>query len=766
MASRVRLATRLLEQLAEHGIVSLPAKRPRPRGPDRAVALTERTAPQPPLAADLASLRPLRLDAVADRPGFAAWQEWVARYHPLGYRKPLGCYVAYFLRDCRERLLGCLLFDPAARRLPCRDEWIGWQDEPYHAHLQLVVRNAHFLLLPWVQVKNLASHALALAARQLPADWHKLHRSRPLLLETYVNAEQHAGTCYKAAGWQLLGLTAGRKAHGRQPAQAPKQVRALPLRPDFRKLLRHGPFASRRRRPRAVAADAARRRRQFTALWEDLLAAIGDRLRRYDREWMQRRRKVNTLLVVLFVFRLVLAPRLQGYGPTLTELWGQCRQQGLFPPHDDPVSASSMCVARGKVGRRPFLRMHRALLARVPTDAPRWLWRGHRVCAVDGSKIHLPRRLRRDRYRCPSDRSHYPQGLLSSLFQLRARLPFDLDLPCHENERRAARDHLRALRPGDVVVFDRGYYSFALLHACARRGLHPVFRLQANASGLVRDFIQSDDADRTVPVEPTQTAPAAAARCRLAARPGALCQVHRRRQRLHPRDHPARPQALLQARPGRPLPCALGRGRTLQGRQEIAAPGALSRPVRGLGAAATVGLLHAHRDDPAVRQPLRGRDAVSGGQAAPAGQFQQQPADGQPACRMASAAAVGRAEHDGRQHPPQHGLLPPARASEPFLPSRHAQTRRPLEAQQEEMTGRPVLQSSKSIAQAPSTKRMPLREGAGTMRGSTRDRQVSLDCGDEATRKVCDQGPLPLQGIQPRSTGCDLRTALPRGCPL
>ena len=46
-----------------------------------------------------------------------------------------------------------------------------------------------------------------------------------------------------------------------------------------------------------------------------------------------------------------------------------------------------------------------------------------------------------------------------------------------------------------------------MLHACARRGLHPVFRLQANASGLVRDFIQSDDADRTVPVEPTQTAP-------------------------------------------------------------------------------------------------------------------------------------------------------------------------------------------------------------------------------------------------------------------
>ena len=215
---------------------------------------------------------------------------------------------------------------------------------------------------------------------------------------------------------------------------------AQPLRPDFRQLLRQGPFAGRRQRPpRASGAAAARRRRQFTALWADILAAIGDRLRRSDREWMQRRRKVNTLLVALFVFRLVLAPPLQGYGPTLTELWGQCRQQGLFPPDDAPVSASSMCVARGKVGRRPFLRIHRALLSRVPADEPRWLWRRHRVFAVDGSKIHLPRRLRHDGYRCPSDSSHYPQGLLSTLFQLRARLPCDLDLSCHENERRAAR---------------------------------------------------------------------------------------------------------------------------------------------------------------------------------------------------------------------------------------------------------------------------------------------------------------------------------------
>ena len=42
-ASRVRLATRFLEQLAGHGIVSLPAKRPRPRGPTTAGGPAGRT---------------------------------------------------------------------------------------------------------------------------------------------------------------------------------------------------------------------------------------------------------------------------------------------------------------------------------------------------------------------------------------------------------------------------------------------------------------------------------------------------------------------------------------------------------------------------------------------------------------------------------------------------------------------------------------------------------------------------------------------------
>lgn len=55
--------------------------------------------------------------------------------------------------------------------------------EPVVTRLHLVVNNARFLLLHWISVRYLASSVLALAARQLPADWAARYGYRPLLLE-------------------------------------------------------------------------------------------------------------------------------------------------------------------------------------------------------------------------------------------------------------------------------------------------------------------------------------------------------------------------------------------------------------------------------------------------------------------------------------------------------------------------------------------------------------------------------------------------------
>ncbi len=197
------------------------------------------------------------------------------RYHPRGCRKALGAHLRYFVRDRQGRLLGCAQFEYATRRLACRDEWIGWQGEAFHRRLRLLVRQSRYLLLPWVQVPNLASHALAALLRQLPGDRQRERGCTPVLVETFVDPEQRSGTCYEAAGWQRLGLTEGRQE-------------------------------------------------RFTELWRDVIADVARVAAEYDGEWIRRRRKVNTLLVVLFVFRLVYdAPHRQGYAATLQQVWEQ-----------------------------------------------------------------------------------------------------------------------------------------------------------------------------------------------------------------------------------------------------------------------------------------------------------------------------------------------------------------------------------------------------------------------------------------------------------
>ena len=93
---------------------------------------------------------------------------------------------AYWVRN-GQRELACLLWTSPAWKMQARDAWIGWSEEQRQRHLQLIINNGRFLILPWVQVKGLASKILALSARQLPSDWHCHYGHRPLLLESLVH---------------------------------------------------------------------------------------------------------------------------------------------------------------------------------------------------------------------------------------------------------------------------------------------------------------------------------------------------------------------------------------------------------------------------------------------------------------------------------------------------------------------------------------------------------------------------------------------------
>jgi hypothetical protein len=188
------------------------------------------------LVGTLRDVAPLRLEVVpAGRQGPSRlWRELIGRYHYLGERVPVGATLRYFVRSARhpDHVLACLGWTSAAWRIAVRDRWIGWPDAQRRQALPYVVNNSRFLILPWVQVRGLASHLLGLCARQLPHDWAARYGVRPLLLETLVDPARFRGTCYRAANWLPLGATVGRGRMDRAhvlTGHAPKTVYVYPL---------------------------------------------------------------------------------------------------------------------------------------------------------------------------------------------------------------------------------------------------------------------------------------------------------------------------------------------------------------------------------------------------------------------------------------------------------------------------------------------------------------------------------------------------------
>jgi hypothetical protein len=217
-----------LLKLHRRGALDLPAVAPAvvsPPRPHRA----RRTPPEIVVTeASLEALQPLSLLRIeqADCSASRLWNRMMERYHYLGAGPLCGAQMRYAVHSRQGEWLGGLAFSGAAWQLAARDKWIGWTDPVRRQHLQQVIANSRFLILPHWRVPNLASHVLSLALQQVAGDWQERYGYRPLLVETFVDAERFTGACYRAANWREVGQTTGRGRQDRKHTggQAVKRV--------------------------------------------------------------------------------------------------------------------------------------------------------------------------------------------------------------------------------------------------------------------------------------------------------------------------------------------------------------------------------------------------------------------------------------------------------------------------------------------------------------------------------------------------------------
>ena len=159
------------------------------------------------LEGKLHEYKPLEILQVDHTDYETIWDDLIRKHHFLGYDKMIGQRIKYLVLY-ESVPIAALSFNRATLRVGARDEFIGWDEKEKLRELHRVVNNNRFLILPWVRIKNLASHLLSRTLRQLQKDWYKVYGTRLLLAETFVD-ERYKGTCYSAANWKCLGMTKG-----------------------------------------------------------------------------------------------------------------------------------------------------------------------------------------------------------------------------------------------------------------------------------------------------------------------------------------------------------------------------------------------------------------------------------------------------------------------------------------------------------------------------------------------------------------------------
>ena len=125
---KVDACLKALRKLEQWGEIQLPRVQAGRVRKAQALEWGEPSDPGAPVVGSVEDFEPIELEGVEQRRQVELWNQYVGRYHYLGYRRPFGAHQRYFIvcGKGEEQRLGCLLFAASAWAVGVRDEWIGW----------------------------------------------------------------------------------------------------------------------------------------------------------------------------------------------------------------------------------------------------------------------------------------------------------------------------------------------------------------------------------------------------------------------------------------------------------------------------------------------------------------------------------------------------------------------------------------------------------------------------------------------------------------
>lgn len=223
-------------------------------------------------------------------------------------------------------------------------------------------------------------------------------------------------------------------------------------------------------------------------LWLKISQQLFALCSRFDDICFQRRRRFSVSDVLIGILQLKCGAH-ESY-------------RSIFSDWSEPPAGSSFSEARSKVPAYLFGEVRANLLETWNGFLDQaHAWKGFNVFAIDGSKINVPRKLVNENFRVAKN-NYYPQGLLSVLFSVTDRTIHGLDFTKEKSERQAASRLIENLGVGDLLIFDKGYFSFGLMCEVFDRGIDAVFAIQEGTVGnAISAFKESDLTELIVEID-------------------------------------------------------------------------------------------------------------------------------------------------------------------------------------------------------------------------------------------------------------------------
>ena len=191
-----------------------------------------------------------------------------------------------------------------------------------------------------------------------------------------------------------------------------------------------------------------------------------------DNKWITRKRKINTKLLFEFMSQLIYHKK--GINHLIAI--------NYFKNNKYKITDAAICKARVRCGFNIFDQIKHKLVDHF--------FSSNNIYAVDGSKIRLPTFFSKEGFITRSPNSKPILAMISSIFDIKNKIPFNTLLCKHHNERTAVCDQLKYLPKNSTLIFDRGYYSKKMVDILSKNNIKYLFRLKKDANKNINNFFK------------------------------------------------------------------------------------------------------------------------------------------------------------------------------------------------------------------------------------------------------------------------------------